>query len=291
LVIAGGVLCAGLILIPASVIALAVWNQATRKDTVEDYTFLCQALFQGIPVEGSPQRHLSQAENEALAPEHRAELSRISRRSRDLAPIARSVSILGERAQALQLDRASGSKFVFGLAELCLGFSAHQPQIMAAGGEKALGETEKAVDRAADFNQLIRDVLVLQVRLAKLAPQFSGPNTNAAATLACSLAVDTGGFLSPASASLAVTNLSGLDLHDCVTMVRLLNASGDSSVSYYFLPAWQQGRKCVARYEDGATAQVRLDDVTTVEVDFWARELSAGPFLLKKPPRGWPEPK
>ncbi len=90
--------------------------------------------------------------------------------------------------------------------------------------------------------------------------------------------------------SLALTNSSGQELHNCVIAVRLSNAAGDSYLNLYFVPDWQAYEKRVARYSNIDFPIDTVDGIVRVDVSLWSKECSIKPIVLNKPPAGWPEP-
>jgi hypothetical protein len=272
-------------------LGLVIWNQATRKDTTENYVFLCNGLFENIPADASPTIKLSDAEAEVALQKWKEEAGRLSQRSRKLAPIARNCFLLIEHAEAIGQNAPKGSKIVFGIAEAILGGYTAQRELIAAGGKKALQETERGWNTFTEVQNIFDQRHVLAVELADLGSQFSGPITNGT-FVTCSFAEHKAGFLEiETRESFSVVNSSGRDLHNCVIAVRLSNAAGDSYVNYYFVPNWPKNERHVAQYSDTDFPKITVDNISRVDVSVRATEFSIQPIVLKMPTAGWAEAK
>lgn len=272
-------------------LGLAVWNQATREDKPENYAFLCERLLDDVPVIGAPTIKPSQAEVEVGLQNLKAQLKHLSRRCRELSPIAEGFSDLIGRVEELARNAPQGSKIVFGLAEAILGAYSGQREHVGTGGQKALQETERGWNAIKEVENIFHQKHILAVKLAELAPQFSGPMTNQP-FVTCSFAEHTPGFFEIEKRDfLSLVNSSGRDLHNCVIAVRLSNAKGESFVNLHFAQSWQKNEKRVAQYSDTDFPKTAVEDVIRVDVSVWAAELSTEPVTLKPPTFGWPEPK
>jgi len=261
----------------------------TRKDTPEDYVFLCRRLFDHIQLEGVTPVMLSDAELEIMIQKLRQETSRISRHGKKLAPIAWEFPALFKNAEETIANAPQGSKIVFGLAEALLGAYTGQREHVGTGGQKALQETERGWNTYKAMEALFLQKHVLAIKLAELAQQFSGPMTNGSFVV-CAFAEHRPGFLEVRTIqSLSLINSSGCDLHNCVISARLSNAAGESYLNLYFAPDWPKDGKLVTRYVDTDFPKLTVDNVTRVDVSVWASEFSIEPTTLKKPVAGWPD--
>jgi hypothetical protein len=271
---------------------LLLWcigRQMMRKDTESDYVFLCGHLFRALPVEDTVRINLPPAMAEAQVQDVCDQLAYISRRGQKLAPIARQYSGLLRQAERFQENPPRVSPAVFGSAEVVLGLYSGQRQIVGEGGAKVLDTTENMWDVMERLNRLYGDRDALAFRVARLAKSFSGPMTNAP-VLGCSFEDHTPGFLqSKTRHSLALTNTSGRELHNCVVAVLFSNISGNSLLNLYFVPDWQPGQQRVMKDSDVLDfPKDTVNNINEVDIGFRSRECSEEPFALKRPYQGWP---
>jgi len=272
-------------------LGLAIWNQATREDKVDDFAFLCTVLLEDIPAVGNTPIKLSEAEVEAAIPLVGQKIKNLSSRCNKLAPIAQGWLDLLRRAEATSRNAPQGSKIFFGLAEAILGICTGQRELVGAGGQKALQETERGWNTFNEVKNLFYRKHVLAIKLAGFAPQFSGSITNLP-IISCSFAEHKPGlFEIQTKHFLALVNTSGRDLHNCVIAVRFSNAKGESYLNLYFAQAWKSGEKRVTQYSDFDFPKTTVDDITRVDVNIWATETSTQLITLTRPSDGWSEPK
>lgn len=273
-------------------LALALWNELTRKDTTEDYVFLCERLFDDFKVKGVTPVMPSEAEQKVHGQKIREELSRISRHGKKLAPIAGEFPALFKSVEEINRNLPQGSKIFFGLAEAFLGAYTGQREHVGTGGQKALQETERGWDAYKALEALFNQKHVLAMKMAELVPQFSGPETNGT-FLTASFAEHKPSFL-PLDLNqrelLSLKNTSGRDLHNCAISVRVSNAAGKSYLNLHFVPIWLKDENRVAQYSDDGFPEDTVKDVTRVEVRVGATEFSTQPIVLEKPSGGWLEP-
>ena len=243
-------------------LGLAVWNQVTREDKPENYVFLCERLLEDIPVPNAPTIKASEAEVEVDLQNLKGQLKHLSRSCRKLSPVAQGFSDLIGQVEELVRNAPQGSKIVFGLAEALLGAYSGQREHVGAGGRKALEETERGWNAIKEVENIFHRKHVLAVKLAELAPQFSGPMTNQP-LVSCSFAEHKPGFFEIETRDfLSLVNSSGRDLHNCVIAVRLSNAKGESYVNLHFASSWLKNEKRVAQYSDADFLKATVDGVT-----------------------------
>ena len=129
---------AGVVLLAAVGILLItrIGLQIARRDTPEDYTFLCATLFGDLPIEGTPTLKPSDAEIQAHVSEVDNRLWRISWRDRNLAPISRNNSLLIQQAETLQRNAPRLSPIIFGSAQAMLGMYWARRASWAKAGKK-----------------------------------------------------------------------------------------------------------------------------------------------------------
>jgi hypothetical protein len=265
-----------------------IYLQATRQDTENDYTLMCECLFQELPADGKPTIKASDAETEARVQQVMDELAHISKRGRKLALISQRYASLIQQAVNIAQNAPQVSPVVFGSAEAALGVYTGQREVVGEGGKQALKGTEKLWNAFASVQQIVEARHVLAIQLEDLVPQFSGPETNRA-QFGCSFAEHVPGFLEVQTKdSLALTNSSGQELHNCVVAVRLSDAAGNSYLNLYFVPDWQIDEKRVAKYSSFDFPKDTVDGIVRVEVGLYSKECSMQPFALKKPKSGWP---
>src|SRR5579871_4310445 len=118
-------------------------NELTRKDTAEDFTLLCACVFDTLPAAGAHEIQPTPAEAEVLLDKGKLLLSRVSRRARNLAPIAQGELEIIEKAQMLSRNGPHFSNLVFGTLEGALGLYSGQRELVGKGGQKALGAMEE----------------------------------------------------------------------------------------------------------------------------------------------------
>ena len=177
------------------------------------------------------------------------------------------------------------------LTEVILGGYNGQRELVAAGGQKALQETDRGWNAITELKNIFDLKHVLAVELVDLGSQFSGSITDES-FVSCSFAEHKAGFLEiETRESLGVVKSSGRDLHNCVIAVRLSNAAGDSYMNFYFVPKWPKNERRVALYSDTDFPRITVDNIARVDVSVRATEFSIQPVVLKMPPAGWPEPK
>lgn len=262
--------------------------QMTRRDTLEDYTFLCANLFGDLPVDGTPTLKLSDAEVQVRVSEVENRLAHISWRDRNLALISRNHSLLIQQAETLQRNAPRLSPILFGSAQAALGMYTGQRGVVGEGGQKALNGAQDLVNAISAFQKLLGDKRVVAIQLADLAPQFSGQVTNAQ-ILTGSFAEHTPGFLEiKTKDAVTMTNSSGQDLHNCVVAVRLSNSAGESYLNLYFVPDWKNGEKRTAQYSSMDFPKDTVDGIVRVDLAAWSKECSMEPLTLKKPTGAWP---
>lgn len=270
-------------------LVLFFWFEATRKDTVEDFTILCTGLFEDLPVNGKPTIKPSDAEIQARIQQAVENLSLMALHERKLAPISNKFSHLIQQGEDLQGNAPKLSPIVFGSVEAALGIYSGQRGIVGEGGKKALNGTENLWNAYNSMVQLYNDKQVLAIQLADLAPQFSGEVTNAE-LLACSFAEHKpGSFEVQTIDSLALTNSSDQELHNCVISVRLSNSAGDSYLNLYFVPDWKANEIRIVKYSDFDFPKDTVNGITQAEVILLSKEWSAQPVLINKPDDGWPD--
>lgn len=220
--------------------AIAAWNAVTRKDTKEDFVFLCQSSFECLPVDGTIPINPSEAEVIARVPQLEQNLDRLSRHSRNFAPIARQYSEYIGKLETLKSNGMQLSPIVFGLAQAVLGGFTHQNEQVAKGGDKALQGAENAVKTFTEFFATLNQKHIIATELADLTPKFSGQITDGS-FLECSFSehLPTDFWKLDKRQHLHLVNSSGRDLTNCVVSVRLSNGMGPPYVNYYFVENWK----------------------------------------------------
>lgn len=269
------------------IFAVMVLSQATRRDMPEDYTLLARMLFEPITLNGETAVKLSEAEQELKAEELRVEIQRIARRDRKLSSVASEMEKIFQGAEEIAKNAPQGSKIILGLAEALLGGYTGQRELVGSGGQKALQETERGWGAIQGVMALFDRKHVSAIKLAGLAPQFSGPLTNAP-MISCAFAEHQPGFLEASVVqSLAIKNLSSNDVADCTIAVRLSNADGKSHVNVHYASQWPAGGVLTARYSDTDFPDNTIDGVVRVDVSVWTDKWSVDSCVLKKPADGW----
>lgn len=259
----------------------------TRKDTDEDYAFLCEALLDKIKLVGGVEP--SDAEVTVLNRNRRGNFVRISAEGAELGGIAQS--ILGESGKADEVltNLPNGRAFFSGAGDVITGLNSNSSDQVWSGLEKALPELIRGMETYAKIDESLSFRHGVAINLAKLSPKFSGSFTNST-TLNCAFAEHLPGLFEPNSVqSLSLTNSSGSDLHNCVILVRLSDADGKSYANVHFAPLWPQAGQLLARYTDTDVTAKTLANVTKVEITVWAREHSFEPKILTRPREGWPD--
>ena len=156
------------------VLVVFIYSQATRQDTEQDYVFLCDGLFQDLPVDGSPTIKPSDAEIQARVQQVMDEFAHISRRGRKLAPIAQKYFSVIQQALNIQQHAPQFSPVVFGSAEAALGIYTGQREVVGEGGQQALKGTEKLWNAFVAIQKLLETRQVLAIQLSDLAGQLAG---------------------------------------------------------------------------------------------------------------------
>ena len=256
----------------------------TRKDTAEDYAFLCEALLDKIKLVGGVEP--SDAEVTVLNRNRQDNFVRISEEGAELGEIARS--ILGESGKAAEVltNLPNGRAFFSGAGDVITGLNSNSNDQVLSGLGKALPELLRAMETYAKIDESLSFKHGVAINLAKLSPKFSGPSTNNAALNYAFSQHLPGLFESETVQSLSLTNSSGSDLHNCVILVRLSDANGKSYANVHFAPLWPQAGQLLARYTDTDATAKTLANVTKVEIAVWAREHSFEPKILTRPREG-----
>lgn len=268
-------------------VALFVGFQATKKDTAKDYRLLCGCLMEQLPADGVAEVQPTKAEIEARIPLAKQASDRMSWRTRRLAPIARDFSSLIRHAETLQKNAPRLSSIVFGSAEAALGLYAGQRATVNEGGQKALKATENLWDAYVALKKIMDERQLLAVKLANLASQFSGPETNSPA-IAFSFAEHKPTFFDlQTREQLVITNTSGQTLNDCIVAVQFSGDTGKSCLNLYFTPEWPANEKRSVKYSDFDFPEDTVDNIVRVDVRFWSKECSLPKATLKKSKLGW----
>ena len=269
-------------------VGVALLKQVTKRDTLEDYVFLCQTLFGKIKLEGAVLP--SDAETEIEAQNSSAEINRISNRGKNLAPIAQGLIYLENQRAEIVKDAPNGKALFSGAVDVVSGLNSGKNADVWSGIMKALPDIAsgaKTIDEAMNLEEKRHQLAII---LTKFAPQFSGPLTNGSLLsfsfsehLPILFQVDT-------VQSIGLANSSGSDLHNCVIFARLSDASGNSYVNLHFAPNWPKDGKLEAKYVSSDFPTPTVENVTRVDISVWTSEFSFDPMMLKKPVDGWPEP-
>lgn len=264
----------------------------SRKDTVEDYVSLCETLLDKIKLVGGVEP--SEAELAIAARRSGSDIDRISRQAIKLAEIAQSLLEESAKQEQILTNLPNGKAFASGAGEVMTGLNSNSNEQVWSGLMKAAPDIIRGLESYDKIMEFATYHHGVAIKLAKLAPEFSGPPTNGAA-LICSFAEHQPGvfeFFEPDPVQyLSLSNSFGSDLHSCVIVVRLSDADGKSYVNLHFAPFWPKDGNLSARYRSSEVYTKTLPNATRVEVNVCARELSFEPILLKKPQEGWPEPK
>lgn len=231
----------------------------------------------------------SEAEAAVAARDRSKEIARVSVEGVKLAEIA--TCLLNESNELHQIitNLPDGKGFFTGAGEVYSGFNSSSNDVMWSGIKKAAPDVIRGIQSALEIDQLATYHQGLAIKLAKLAPEFSGAQTNAGIPK-CQFSVREEGLIFIDKFQfLSLSNSVGTDLHNCVIFVRLSDPDGKSYVNVHFAPLWPSAGQLVATYTDTDFTAKRLENVTKVEIAVSARECSFGPKVLTKPAAGWPE--
>lgn len=292
---------AGVLLVCAIGIAIAVLNRSgasgrgstgaffSRKDTVEDYVFLCETMLDKIKLVNGVEP--SQAEVTVAARNRQHEFTRISAQGAALAEITQSLLAETAKRGEVLTNLPDGRAFFSGSGNVLAGLNSGSNQQVISGLEKALPELIHGLETYEKLTESLNYQHGMAIKLAKLAPKFSGPMTDAGA-LPCSFEeYERGLILVDKFQTLSVSNSFGSNLHNCVIFVRLSDVDGASYANVHFAPLWPKAGRLQASYTDTDVTTKRLDNATRVEITVWTRENSFEPRILTRPREGWPGPK
>jgi hypothetical protein len=170
-----------------------------------------------------------------------------------------------------------------------VGFYTGERASVNEGAQKALKATAALAEAFASFQKILADRQVLAVRLADLAPEFSGPKSDSPQVKIVMAEHKDGIIFVDTNTRLALVNTSKQALTNCVVAVRFSDAGGKSSLSLYFVPEWQAGETRAVNFADDDYPRQTVENIERVDVQLWSTESSAPSMILKKPSAGWPE--
>jgi len=263
-------------------------SEVTRKDAAGDYAELCEMLMEPTFPVGPAQVQLSDAEVQVAFRSQRADLPRMSRRSRKLAPIAREYASLLDRADQLQTNSPNAPALGVGLGEAVIGLYAGGHDLALEGGTKAIAEVAKAVDEYPKLKGLSERKHELEVELSELAPLFSGP-TSEEKTFRIEIREHRPGYLETETRdAVLLTNITKRDLHSCVVRIRVSDDTHTSYLHLHFAGTWPAGQTRALGYTSSDLMVPRFDSIARFEIQVFSTEETKSQIDLLRPNAGWP---
>jgi hypothetical protein len=264
------------------------WDMARREDTPERYAELATLLSQPTLSEGEVADRLSLAEQAVALRAYESRLRESAGACRELSQFATAQLDAIEAAHHLQQSQPAFEELAAGIAYTALGLYTQSDELTKEGGTAAidgLADAVAFVKRLKEI-QVAAHSNVLQFAI-DAPPRFSGaaaPRPFIAAAFRPKAGVFS--FRDTKADTVTLTNGSGGDLHDCVVVVRLKGASGETFSNVHFVPVWRAGAKRIAEYESGWFGRT-VDDPVSVTVTAWSREASSPAATITPGLFGW----
>lgn len=244
---------------------------------------------------GAAEVQTTEAENTVRHRRLREELTDLSRHSRRLAPLAEDMVRELAALEQLSSDQPSLASLILSGAEAAIGLRLGNDEMAVSGSKGALQEVKGYGQVVESILGAKRRIETARVRLAELAPEFSGPMvTNS--LVECEFTETAPSLLdrvlgdnraTDSVQTLRLPNQSGSKLTQSVVTVRLVRPSGESFLHHYWVAEWEDGQWRSASYVPTVLFAETDKDVDRVRVTLAALEATSPAETLSRKGEHW----